>query len=216
MATESGSMPPRRKNGHPLILFVDDNEVLRGIITEVLEGRCGYTVITADGGRACLNTLVDIRPEMILLDIMMEPMDGWDTLREIYSNVEYRTIPIVLMTGKIFLPREMLAYGPHICGWIKKPIRMEPFTKAIQQIFTELSEDEKVAEEMKGTASPEERHEISLHRRRLRVLRQIYEGINAQCVTPSGDSCEGWNEDIKEMDELIAQEEEWCRAHGLI
>ncbi|MDG6250751.1 hypothetical protein, partial [Methanocalculus sp.] len=132
------------------------------------------------------------------------------------SNVEYRTIPIVLMTGKIFLPSEMLAYGPHICGWIKKPIRMEPFTKAIQQIFTELSEDEKVAEEMKGTASPEERHEISLHRRRLRVLRQIYEGINAQCVTPSGDSCEAWDEDIKEMDELIAQEEEWCRAHGLI
>ncbi|MDO8841104.1 response regulator [Methanocalculus sp.] len=199
----------------PLILFVDDNPALRTIIPEVLS-RCGNTVTTADGGESCLQMLKEMKPDMILLDIMMEPMDGWDTLKAIRKVPEYQDIPIVVLTGKVFLPSEMLKYGQDIVGWIKKPVRMEPFTTAIQSIITELEGDRRFAEESGGRTSSEERDQIALHRRRLRVLRRIYDGIITQCIHPNSGSHTGWEEDTKMMTDLIAGEEQWCRDHGIL
>lgn len=198
-----------------LILFVDDNPALRTIISEVLS-RCGYTIITADGGESCLSILREKKPDMILLDIMMEPMDGWDTLKVIRKVPEYQDIPVVILTGKVFLPSEMRRYGQEIAGWIKKPVRMEPFTTAIQSIIAELEEDRRFSEEWVRTNTSEDPDQIALHRRRHRVLRRIYDGIITQCIHPDGESHTGWEEDTKMMTDLIAGEEQWCRDHGIL
>ncbi len=215
MPADSGIEPEKGKNGRPVILFVDDNDILRSIISEVLE-QAGYSVVCADGGESCLKTLTEIYPDMILLDIMMEPMDGWETLRAIRKSPACKDIPIVTLTGKIFLPSEMVEYGHEISGWIKKPIRMEPFVRMIQEIFAELKEDREVALEKADSASPEDLYNYALHRRRLRVFGRIYEGILNQCVTTENETCEGWGEDTKMMQGMVAEEKEWCRAHGVI
>jgi len=214
MGADSAIEPGKIKNGKPVILFVDDNDVLRTIISEVLE-KAGYSVVSADSGESCLQILTEIYPDLILLDIMMEPMDGWDTLNAIRKSPACKDIPIVTLTGKIFLPTEMIEYGHEISGWIKKPIRMEPFIQIVRQIFAELEEDRRVALEKAG-ASPKDQYNYALHRRRLRVFRRIYEGILNQCVTPEKGTCEGWSEDTQIMEDMIAREEEWCRAHGIL
>ncbi|HIJ07658.1 MAG: Response regulator receiver protein [Methanomicrobiales archaeon 53_19] len=215
MPSDSAMEPGGVKNGRPLILFVDDNDVLRNIISEVLE-KSGYSVITADSGESCMKTLTEIYPEMILLDIMMEPMDGWETLRAIRKSPACKDIPIVTLTGKVFLPSEMVEYGSEISGWIKKPIRMEPFVRMVRQIFAELEEDRNVAMERCNAASAEELYNFTRHRRRLRVYRRIYEGIMDQCTKPETETCSAWGSDKKLMEDMVAQEEEWCRAHGII
>lgn len=215
MAADSGTKPGKVKNGRPLILFVDDNDVLRNIISEVLE-RAGYSVICADSGKSCLKTLTEIYPDLILLDIMMEPMDGYETLLAIRKSPACKDIPIVTLTGKIFLPSEMIEYGKEISGWIKKPIRMEPFIEMVQLIFAELEEDKRVALEMAENGSIQEQYNIAMHRRRHRVLNRIYEGILNQCITPEKEICSAWGEDTKMMQQIISEEEEWCRAHGLL
>ncbi|RQD79289.1 MAG: response regulator, partial [Methanocalculus sp. MSAO_Arc1] len=140
---------PEREEPSPSscrILFVDDNESLRAIIPETLRD-AGYIVATADGGKSCLDELCQAEYDLIILDIMMEPMDGWKTLRAIRKDTAYQEIPIVILTGKLFLPAEMITYGTEVAGWIKKPIHMEQFTARIDEIVADLIEDQRIAEE---------------------------------------------------------------------
>jgi two-component system OmpR family response regulator len=60
------------------ILIVDDEPAIREIFTAYLE-RGGYTSLAVAGGMECLETLKTQKPDLILLDLMMEPMDGWET-----------------------------------------------------------------------------------------------------------------------------------------
>jgi len=57
-------------------------------------------VVTAESGRKCLQSLKSIKPALILLDIMMPGMDGWDTCAKIKSNKKTENIHIVFLTAK--------------------------------------------------------------------------------------------------------------------
>ncbi len=84
------------------IMVVDDNPDLR---YSVKRGLCdiasGYTIIEASGGKECIDMLKKGKlPDIILLDIMMPDMDGWDTAAEIKSNTVWKNIPVVFLTAK--------------------------------------------------------------------------------------------------------------------
>ena len=67
------------------ILVVDDSPfIVEGLAT--ILSRKGYTPVSSLGGDECLKILRTIIPDLILLDIMMEPMDGWETLEKIREN----------------------------------------------------------------------------------------------------------------------------------
>src|SRR5512138_1489873 len=95
------------------ILLVDDDEGIRTIIGLYLK-KDGYVVHTAPGGRECRETLDRIRPDLIILDIMMEPVDGWETLESIRSVPGIRDIPTMMFSGKSPTSEEIGKYG----GWI--------------------------------------------------------------------------------------------------
>jgi len=103
------------------ILIVDDDPAIREIFTIYLEMR-EYQVLTAAGGRECLDLLNTQKPDLILLDMMIEPMDGWETLLAIRSSPASRTIPVIIITGKEATPEEILQYGILIEDFIVKPI----------------------------------------------------------------------------------------------
>jgi CheY-like chemotaxis protein len=85
------------------ILVVDDYRDIVVSVKQVLEGPKGeYRVIGADNGEKCLQILQqdDTLPDLILLDIMMPGMSGWDVAARIKQNDRWREIPIVFLTAK--------------------------------------------------------------------------------------------------------------------
>ena len=81
------------------ILVVDDEENMVHLLTTIFES-AGYNVISALSGRDALEILKDNKPDLILLDIMMPEMDGWDVFRKIKKDNKTFSIPIIIITAK--------------------------------------------------------------------------------------------------------------------
>ena len=84
------------------ILIVDDDPGVIHTVKYGLEGAdTGYKVMTVDSGEKCLELLdKKIIPDLILLDILMPGMSGWETLNKIRENLSWRSIPIVFLTAR--------------------------------------------------------------------------------------------------------------------
>ena len=115
------------------ILIVDDDPGIVELFSELLE-RQGYRSITALGGGECLDILTQKKdlPDLILLDIMMQPMDGWETLEHIKSGADTKEIPVLMLTGKQLTAAEAKQY--HICieDYIMKPVDKNQLYAAIE------------------------------------------------------------------------------------
>lgn len=86
-----------RKNGKKKIMVVDDNEDIIYMLRIVLE-RDGYKVVGATSGEECLQRITNERPDLILLDIMMPGMDGWEVCKEIKHSGDYPPIPVSMLS----------------------------------------------------------------------------------------------------------------------
>lgn len=80
------------------ILVVDDSELNRMMMESFIDP-LGHRVIHAADGRDALHQVKTVRPDLILLDVMMPEMDGFEVCRRIKSNPETRTIPIIIITA---------------------------------------------------------------------------------------------------------------------
>ena len=81
------------------ILVVDDELDIRQSVKMILE-KNGYTVLTAENGDDCLIKIKDTTPDLILLDIMMPEMDGWDVFTKLKENPYWAKVSIVFLTAK--------------------------------------------------------------------------------------------------------------------
>lgn len=81
------------------ILVVDDEPGIVDIARANLEGY-GYTVLPAFDGHEALSLVRDEKPDLIVLDILMPEMDGWDVLEEIEADPELAGIPVIMLTAR--------------------------------------------------------------------------------------------------------------------
>ena len=83
------------------IMVVDDEPDILTSIEQMLEIN-GYSVISASDGKECLQKLskLTINPDLILLDIMMPGISGWDVAAKIKGNPQWKSIPIVFLTAR--------------------------------------------------------------------------------------------------------------------
>jgi CheY-like chemotaxis protein len=81
------------------VLVVDDDAQLRALLGRMLEP-AGYRVVEAENGRAALDRLRDVTPSVVLLDLMMPEMDGFEFVAEFRRHEAWRAIPIVVITAK--------------------------------------------------------------------------------------------------------------------
>jgi excisionase family DNA binding protein len=93
------SRPGARHEG-PVVLIVDDDPGLRQFVRVSLEG-AGYVVREAASGEEGLAALEDESPALILLDVMMPKVDGWEMLRRVQERHGVGTIPVIMFSGKI-------------------------------------------------------------------------------------------------------------------
>jgi len=80
-------------------MIVDDEEDIRVSVGQIFEVS-GYQVMRAQDGNDCLQKLEREIPDLIILDIMMPGMSGWDVAARIKGNEKWNTIPIVFLTAK--------------------------------------------------------------------------------------------------------------------
>ncbi|MEO6068155.1 MAG: response regulator [Gemmatimonadota bacterium] len=82
-----------------LILVIEDDLDQRKLLERVLTG-AGYRVLTAADGEAGIAAVAAVRPALILLDVMMPKMNGYQTCRALRQNPETAKLPIVMLTSK--------------------------------------------------------------------------------------------------------------------
>ncbi|MDD2473816.1 MAG: response regulator, partial [Methanoculleus sp.] len=104
------------------------------VFSTMLE-RGGYRPVTAFSGEECLKVMKTAPPDLVLLDIMMEPMDGWETLERIKADPETRDIPVLMLTAKPLTPEEANEYGPYIEDYILKPTTHHQLYEAIERVL---------------------------------------------------------------------------------
>ncbi|MDQ3067687.1 MAG: response regulator [Actinomycetota bacterium] len=95
----SAASPGEPKSG-PLVLIVDDDQHLREFVRVNLENE-GYEVREASGADEALTALGERSPDLILLDVMMPQVDGWETLRRIQEHTGVGAIPVIMFSGQV-------------------------------------------------------------------------------------------------------------------
>lgn len=103
------------------ILVVDDSATDRFFLTELLETD-GYEVSNADSGEACLKTLLKIKPDLIICDIVMPGLSGFEVVRAISKNPKTQHIPVILCTGKSKETDQIWAQKMGAKACITKPV----------------------------------------------------------------------------------------------
>lgn len=104
----------------PRVLLVDDDKTLLRFVGEHLEEE-GYEVVTADRGPKALRAFFDARPDLVLLDVMMPGMDGWEVcarLRELADT------PIIMLTAKTEEPDKLRGFRLGVDDYITKPFSL--------------------------------------------------------------------------------------------
>jgi CheY-like chemotaxis protein len=81
------------------VLIIDDDELMRRTISIALE-QDGWKTVDAGNGREALAQLAETRPDVIVLDLMMPEMDGFEFLDEMRRRSEWRDIPVLVVTAK--------------------------------------------------------------------------------------------------------------------
>lgn len=118
------------KSESPLILTVDDEQVNLRLIEQILSDN-GYNVITADSGSNALLILAKAKPDLILLDVMMPEMNGFELCSKLQGNEETAYIPVIFVTSLGEEQDKAKAFSLGAIDYFVKPIHRDSLLKAI-------------------------------------------------------------------------------------
>ena len=119
------------------IMIVDDEPDVVDLVKIVLKSE-GYDVVTATSGREALEKIGDEMPDLVLLDIMMPQMDGWEVYNHIKTNSKTRDIPVAMLTAKSQSIDKMI--GLHVVqvdDYITKPFGRAELLERVKKILSE-------------------------------------------------------------------------------
>ena len=116
------------------ILLVEDNAQNRYLTTFLLEQR-GHIVVSAISGPAALELVLDVQPDLILLDIQLPGMDGHAVARALKSDPRFKHIPIVAVTSYAMVGDREKAFATGAEGYIEKPINPLTFVDEVESFL---------------------------------------------------------------------------------
>jgi len=90
----------------PKVAIVDDEPDVRKLIRRILQSQGNYALVEAANGKDAVDLIIQERPNLILLDLMMPDMDGFSVMDILQSRSETREIPIIVITAKELTPAE--------------------------------------------------------------------------------------------------------------
>jgi two-component system, cell cycle response regulator DivK len=117
------------------ILVVDDNPSSRELVKFALELEAEYEIEEAAGGHDALSIVRRALPDLILMDIQMPEMDGYETLRQIRAIPTCRHVPIMAITAFAMLDDRQKAFEAGFDGYFAKPINIAALRMQIDSIL---------------------------------------------------------------------------------
>ena len=128
------------------ILVVDDAPMNILILKNILKGN--YTLASAESGTEALEIIPEFRPDLILLDIMMPGMDGYEVCRKIREQEQYRFIKIIMVSAKTMIDDRLKGYQVGADDYITKPFDKKELEAKIR-VFSQLKHEEEL-NQLKG------------------------------------------------------------------
>lgn len=117
------------------IMVVDDEADMRFMVRKILENE-GHEVIEAEAGKVALDKLKEVKPDLILLDVMMPGLDGWEVCKQIRENKETENITVAMLTVKSTDEDKVTSFDDGLADWhISKPFKKKRFVKTVKWLL---------------------------------------------------------------------------------
>ncbi|MDX6199385.1 MAG: hypothetical protein QOJ79_2536 [Actinomycetota bacterium] len=116
------------------ILVVDDDPSVRRLLSVQL-GLAGYEVHIAENGPAALLSIGRDAPDLVVLDVMMPDLDGWQVLRALRAEPRYQFLPVLMLTAKVQPSDVQLSYDLGASAVIGKPYDGERLTQMVETLL---------------------------------------------------------------------------------
>lgn len=115
------------------ILIIDDERLIR-LTTSILLKQRNYEVLEAVNGEEGIDITKKEKPDLIILDIMMPNMDGWQVYDILQMSDETKDIPVIIFTAGDFISSEQIAKSKGIKWIIRKPFNID----MLERIFSDI------------------------------------------------------------------------------
>lgn len=119
-ASDASIPQSRRGDGPPLVLVIDDDSAVRLVIRECLE-REGFNVVEGANAQQGIDRINQRIPDLMMLDVSMPGVDGWEMLRRVREKLDVADLPVVIFSGEV--STEELRHAPDrgAQGYLRKP-----------------------------------------------------------------------------------------------
>jgi CheY-like chemotaxis protein len=128
------SMDEVRMTTKRIFCFDDEPDMIE-LLRAILEGK-GFEFICADGGVEGLKVVREEKPDLILLDLMMPDMDGWEVFQQVKDDPELSKIPVVVVTAKAQSIDKVLGlYIARADDYITKPFKVQDLVDSVEKFI---------------------------------------------------------------------------------
>lgn len=115
-----------------LVLIVEDNPINRDVLGRRLERR-GYNIRFAEDGPSGIRSATELKPDVILMDIGLGEMDGWETTRRIKADPRTVDIPVIALTASAFESDREKSLAAGCCDFDTKPVDLSRLLGKIEK-----------------------------------------------------------------------------------
>ena len=118
------------------ILCVEDDQEMIDLIRLIL-GRRGFDLKGAAGGKEGLKMIREDLPDLVLLDLMMPDMDGWEVYQQMKADEKTRNIPVIIVTAKAQnIDRVLGMHIAHVDDYITKPFSPQELLTSVEKVLS--------------------------------------------------------------------------------
>jgi two-component system, OmpR family, response regulator VicR len=119
-----------------ILCIEDENEMIE--LLRLILSRHNFRVVGAIGGKEGLDAVAQLKPDLVLLDLMMPEMDGWEVYQKMKATAELRDIPVIVVTAKAqSIDRVLGLHIAHVDDYITKPFGPQELLDSVHRVLDE-------------------------------------------------------------------------------